>query len=124
MHQQAPKLCLACNKPLLGRTDKKFCNDYCRNAFNNQRKPANNSYIRSINNQLLKNRRILESLLPATEEMSKASKDKLTQLGFVFKYSTHSYVNKKGNVYFFCYDYGYLPLDNDVYLIVKRRETN
>lgn len=124
MHQQAPKLCLSCSKPLLGRTDKKFCNDYCRNAFNNQRKLINSGYIRSINNQLLKNRRILESLLPPTEEMSKASKDKLTQLGFVFKYSTHSYVNKKGNVYFFCYDYGYLPLDNDVYLIVKRRETS
>ena len=29
------KTCLECNEKLIGRADKKFCNDYCRNAFNN-----------------------------------------------------------------------------------------
>ena len=28
-----PKLCLTCNKPVKGRTDKKFCDDYCRNNY-------------------------------------------------------------------------------------------
>ena len=25
----------------------------------------------------------------------------------------------KGNIYYFCYDYGYLPLEHDWYLVVK-----
>ena len=117
-----PKLCLSCNKVLKGRTDKKFCDDYCRNNFNNLLKGDNNNYIRNINNALRKNRRILESLLPEQEDMAKANKDKLLHKEFQFKYYTHTYTNKKGNTYFFCYDYGYLPLENDWYLIVRRRE--
>ena len=117
-----PKPCLACNKPVKGRADKKFCDDYCRNAFNNQLKSDSNKLVTNINNALKKNRRILENLLPDTEEMAKANKEKLQAKGFNFKYITHTYSNKKGNVYFFCYEYGYLPLDNDWYLIVKRKE--
>ncbi len=117
-----PKPCLACNKPVKGRADKKFCNDYCRNAYNNQLKTDSNKLVTNINNALKKNRRILEDLLPASEEMAKAHKENLQTKGFNFKYITHTYSNKKGNVYFFCYEYGYLPLDNDWYLIVKRKE--
>lgn len=116
------KLCLTCSKTLKGRTDKKFCDDYCRNNYNNQLKADNNNYVRNINNALRKNRRILEALLPATEAMAKANKDKLLQKEFQFKYNTHTYVNKKGNTYFFCYEYGYLPLENDWFLIVRKRE--
>jgi hypothetical protein len=115
------KKCLACEKTLQGRADKKFCNDYCRNAYNNQLKSSTSTIVRNINNILIKNRRILETVLGA-EEMAKTTKDKLLQQGFNFKHLTHSYTNKKGNVYFFCYEYGYLPLDNDWYLVVKRKE--
>ena len=69
-----------------------------------------------------RNRRILESLLPDHEKMTKASREKLHLLGFQFKYMTHTYTNKNRNTYFFCYEYGYLPLENDCYLIVKRKE--
>lgn len=116
------KSCLSCQKVLHGRTDKKFCNDYCRNTYNNRLKTINNNYVRNVNNALLKNRRILESLLPVEEEMSKTTKSKMLQQGFQFKYITHTYSNKKGSVYFFCYEYGYLPLENDWYLVVKRKE--
>lgn len=116
------KLCQACNKPVKGRTDKKFCDDYCRNNFNNQLKADSNNLVRNINNALGKNRRILESMISEGEEMAKTSKEKLLEKGFQFKYSTHGYTNKKGNTYFFCYDLGYLPLENDGYLIVKRKE--
>ena len=117
-----PRLCLSCNKPVKGRTDKKFCDDYCRNNYNNLLKADNSNLVRNINNALGKNRRIMDSLLVSGEEMAKTTKDKLLQKGFQFKYITHIYTNKKGNTYFFCYDLGYLPLDNDWYLIVKRKE--
>ncbi len=114
--------CLSCRKPLKGRTDKKFCDDYCRNNYNNQLKSVTNNLVRNINNALGKNRRILESMFFAGEEMTKTTKEKLLQKGFQFKYITNTYTNKKGTVYFFCYDLGYLPLENDWYLLVKRKE--
>jgi hypothetical protein len=116
------KTCLLCEKPLKGRSDKKFCDDYCRAAYNNDLKSAANNNIRNVNNALGKNRRILESLLPEGEQMVKANRDKLLHLGFQFKYMTHTYTNQKGNVYHFCYEYGYLPLENNWFLIVKRNE--
>ena len=116
------KTCLTCGKPLKGRADKRFCDDYCRNSYNNQLKSASNNLVRNINNALGKNRRILESLLAGGEETAKANKEKLQRLGFQFKYFTHTYVTKAGKIYLYCYDYGYLPLENDWYLIVKRRE--
>ena len=117
-----PRLCLACSKPVKGRTDKKFCDDYCRNNYNNQLKADSNNLVRNVNNALGKNRRILESIINEGEEMAKTNKEKLSEKGFLFKYMTHTYTNKKGNTYFFCYDYGYLPLENDWYLIVRRKE--
>jgi predicted nucleic acid-binding Zn ribbon protein len=116
--------CLLCGKVLKGRVDKKFCDDYCRNSYNNSQKSKGNhsTYVRNINNALLRNRKILENLLPETEKMSKATHEKLLHCGFVFKYHTHTYKNPKEQTYFFCYDYGYLPLENNWYLIVKRKE--
>lgn len=118
----SPSNCLYCGKPVKGRTDKKFCNDYCRNNYNNQLKSTTTNLVRNINNALGKNRRILESLLAEGEDMSKANEARLIELGFQFKYITHLYTNKKGNTYYFCYDMGYLPLENGWYLIVKRKE--
>lgn len=115
--------CQYCSKPVKGRTDKKFCDDYCRNNFNNQLKSKTTNIVRNINNALGKNRRILEGLIPQGEEIAKVSKERLIEEGFHFKFMTHTYINKKGNTYFFCYDMGYLPLENDWYLLVKRKDT-
>ncbi len=116
------KKCLECSKPLKGRADKKFCDDLCRNSYNNKLNSDSNTYVRNINNILRRNRRILEEALPASEEMVKATKQKMLEKGFQFKYFTHTYTNKKGNVYYFCYEYGYLLLESDWLLVVKRKE--
>lgn len=116
------KICLFCEKPVKGRSDKKFCDDYCRAAYNNELKSAANNYIRNVNNALGKNRRILESFLSETESTTKANRDKLIEKGFQFKYHTNILTAKNGNTYFYCYEYGYLPLENNWYLIVKKNE--
>ena len=122
--QEKNKKCLACGKAIKGRADKKFCDDYCRNNYNNQQKAKGNhsAYVRNINNALLKNRKILESLKGDKEEHVRANREKLLSLGFSFKYITHIFKNKEGKMYFWCYEYGYLPLDQEWYLIVKRKE--
>lgn len=123
MQKTAEKnLCLLCSKAIKGRSDKKFCDDYCRAAYNNELKAPANNLVRNINNALGKNRRILQSYLNVEKEICKTTKDKLLEKGFQFKYITHTYLNKKGDRYFFCYDLGYLPLDNDWFLLVRRSE--
>lgn len=116
-----PRLCLGCSKPLRGRQDKKFCDDYCRNNYNNRQNSDQNNYVRNINNILRKNRRILASVLTGTEETVKVRKDKLSQEGFHFGYFTHQYLTMKGQTYHFCYEFGYLSLENDWILVVKRK---
>ncbi len=117
-----PKLCLNCDKPVKGRTDKKFCDDYCRNNYNNQLKSNTINLVRNINNALGKNRRILEDMFNPGDETVKTTKSKLLQKGFQFKYITQTFTNKKGSTYFYCYDFGYLPLEGDWYLLVKQKE--
>jgi len=114
------KKCHFCDKPVKGRADKKFCDDYCRNSYNNQSKATSNNLIRNISNALKKNRTILEHLLQ-DQETQKVTREKLTNLGFQFRYHTHTYYNKKGNRYNFCYEFGYLELENDMFLIVKNK---
>ena len=119
--ENTTRLCLACYKPVKGRADKKFCDDYCRNAFNNKAKSEESSYVKQLVLLLKKNRRILEELL-GKEDMIKLPAAKFTGKGFRFNYYTHQYKNKKGNIYNFCFEYGYLPLENGWYLVVKRSE--
>lgn len=115
------KVCIQCNTPIQGRADKKFCDDYCRNVYNNQTKRGSINLIRNITNALRKNRNILEILMNG-EETYKTPREKLMESGYNFKYHTHTYTNKRGDVYFYCFDHGYLPLDNDWFLLVKKKE--
>jgi hypothetical protein len=119
--EAATRACLTCGKPVKGRIDKKFCDDYCRNIHNNQSKLDENAFVRQITTILKKNRRILSELL-GNEGMIKQPKSKLLDMAFQFKYHTHEYINQKGNIYYFCFEYGYLPLEGDWYLLVKRKE--
>jgi hypothetical protein len=118
---QEHKKCKACMKILHGRSDKKFCNDYCRNSYNNQLNPTRNNLVRKINNVLIKNRKILEKIL-GQAGTRRSTKEQLYQAGFQFQYKTHSYCNREGSQYHYCYDYGYMELGSDWYLIVKRKE--
>jgi hypothetical protein len=115
------RTCLSCGKPVKGRSDKKFCDDYCRNNYNNQVKADSNNYVRNVNNALRKNRHILEELL-GCQSMTKVSKQRLLNEGFQFTYHTHTYTTTKGSTYYFCYEYGHLLLEGDWVLIVKKKD--
>jgi hypothetical protein len=113
--------CLECGETIVGRADKKFCDDNCRNNYNNKLNSDGNNLVRNINNILRKNRRILKELLKK-EEFLKLSKQKLTDMQFNFKYFTHIHHTKNNTTYFYCYEYGYLMLEHDMILIVKKGE--
>jgi predicted nucleic acid-binding Zn ribbon protein len=113
------RACLECGTTIKGRIDKKFCSDYCRNAYNNKLNKDSKNLVRNINNRLRKNYRILDGF-PLKDGKTRTTKTRLLDKGFDFEYITNLYTTKKGTTYYFIYDLGYLPLDNDYYMIVKR----
>ena len=113
------RTCIECGDSFNGRADKKFCCDLCRNAHNNKLNSDQTNLVRNINNILRKNRRIIENLLP--EETAKVSQQKLMDKGFNFNYFTNITTTKTGKNYTFCYECGYLPIDGNYYLLVKRK---
>jgi len=125
MLETAMKTCQYCQSVLRGRIDKKFCNDYCRNNFNNREKKRDSHHpiVRKINAALLKNRRILASVLPAAAGQAiRIHREKLQRQGFEFGYYTHIYTTQSGKNYRCTYEYGYLPLDPNWFLVVRRKE--
>jgi predicted nucleic acid-binding Zn ribbon protein len=114
------KTCLECGEKIIGREDKKFCSDGCRNAYNNKINKDSTNYMRNINNKLRKNYRILAEL--NTEGKSKTTKSKLLSKGFNFDFFTNILNTNNGNTYYFVYDQGYRLLENDFYLLVKKEQ--
>jgi hypothetical protein len=114
------KSCIECGTKLMGRVDKKFCNDQCRSVYNNRENRVSGEYFRKVNNILRKNRKILEKLMIG--EKTKTTKEKLLLNGFNFYYYTNIYTTQQGKQYFFVYELGYLELDNEEYALVKKKD--
>ncbi|EEI93438.1 hypothetical protein HMPREF0765_0975 [Sphingobacterium spiritivorum ATCC 33300] len=117
----AERVCIECNSTLKGRSDKRFCDDGCRNNYNNRLNSNQTSYVRTVNAVLRKNRKILMESLTEGHKV-KVDKTILIEAGFQFDFFTHQYKTTAGKVYIFVYEYGYLPLKDDQFLLVKKFE--
>jgi hypothetical protein len=113
------RLCQECAEALHGRIDQKFCSDYCRNTFNNRLNSDVNVQVRRINSILRKNRRILSEFNPK----GKVTLDGivLAEAGFNFHYYTNVFKTKRGTQYYFCYDQGYVRVENDQFVLVQKQ---
>src|SRR5690606_31562297 len=80
------RTCMDCGAPLVGRADKKFCDDGCRANHYNRRSSAENGYLRKVNSILKRNRKILGKLNPEQERTVKWQA--LMDEGFNFNYIT------------------------------------
>jgi len=67
---------------------------------------------------LRKNYRILSAL--NVDGKSKTTRTKLLSKGFDFEFFTNILNTKTGNTYYFLYDQGYLALENDYFMLVKK----
>lgn len=94
--------CLQCGHKLFGRRDKKFCNDFCRNTFNNQLNKENVEVIRITNNRLKKNHKILKNLMDTKKESF--TRTELELLGFDFNLVT-SFDMNNGVIFRKVYDF-------------------
>ena len=115
------KRCPSCDKVVVGRADKKFCDSHCRNDFNNQLNRVTTNYMRKVNQILRQNRRILLRL--DENGIKKCTKDNMLYEGFQFNYFTHLQQGKDGTTQFFCYERGVAALDNDWFKLVEKQET-
>lgn len=74
--------------------------------------------MRNINNKLRKNYRILAQLNP--DGKVRVSRSILTSRGFDFNLFTGILNTKTGNTYYFLYDQGYMILENEYYMLVRK----
>ncbi len=101
------KKCQYCGESLEGRVDKLFCNPSCKSAYHYQKSREKEPRLyNKIDNQLKHNRRILKKFNKAGK--ATVRKEKLLEEGFNPRYFTHYWKNKKGDIYLFCYEFGFL----------------
>ncbi|WP_373059962.1 hypothetical protein [Zunongwangia sp. H14] len=101
------RLCLACQKELEGRRDKKFCDPYCKSNYHYKKiQKGSGSFYATVDRQLKMNRKILKSFNKAGKATVRAHI--LTDKGFDPNFFTHYWKNKKGDIYLFVYEFGFL----------------
>ena len=115
------RYCQCCAQVLHGRMDKKFCDEGCRNNFNNQQNSVENKEIRIINRILKRNRAILLALFALEKKPTNIEKERLLLEGFNFRYMTKQGVGSDGQSYQICYDVGLISeLDRNYRIVLAR----
>ena len=103
--------CLFCKTELDGRTDKKFCNPYCKSSYHYQENKNNEDtrYL-LVKKKLQTNRKILKQYNKSG--LATVRKEKLLKEGFDSNYFTNYWKNNKNEVYLFCYEFGFYQIKN------------
>ncbi|MBD3273279.1 hypothetical protein GF385_02940 [Candidatus Dependentiae bacterium] len=109
--------CLQCGQEITGRSDKKFCDAYCRNTFNNKIQKQTEQKIRKTNSILRKNRTILKQICLVGK--ATVRKEILVAMGYDFRFITHLYKAENKNTYRFCYEYGYRFTSMDKVIVIQ-----
>lgn len=103
--------CEHCRKPLFGRTDKRFCNDTCRNTFN--RAKAEREKIQAHENLpeifriIKKNYEILKKKVPNAlhaDESVFTSTGKFLDTGFNPRFFTSIHTTSNGETWYCCFE--------------------
>lgn len=107
------KLCLNCKNVIEGRSDKKYCDLHCKSSFQYKQKRLNeSSFYQKVDKQLKSNRKILKYFNKSGKTTVRY--EILKEKGFDLNYFTHYWKNKRGDVYLFVYEYGFLKIkEND-----------
>jgi predicted nucleic acid-binding Zn ribbon protein len=117
------RTCLSCGGILIGRSDKRYCSDQCRFIANYKVKQKTQKSILDTNRILRKNRSILHSLCPHGKTIVR--KEVLESLGYNINFFTSLFITAEKQVYYLCYDYGWLPIierGKEKALIVGRQD--
>ena len=97
--------CIECGAPLTGRSDKKFCSDYCRATYHNTLYRRAASEQAPVTRILRKNFDILGRLYATGHR--RADRDSLRKLHFNTEYFTASRKGRFGRRIYSCYTFSY-----------------
>ena len=98
-------VCRQCGHTLRGRSDKQFCDDSCRNQFNNQLNRGHQLLMRRVHSILRRNKKILEDIRKQGKTCVPA--EMLLREGFSFRHCTAVETPTGKPQVFYCYDEGY-----------------
>ncbi len=117
MGEKISNNCPVCGNKIIGRRDKRFCDDHCRSSYHHSNNSENDKVIRNMNKRLKRNRKILDHF----NELGKVNctTQQLIQLGFDFSIHTSIYINEVGETCYYCYDRGYISKGSQKYDLVK-----
>jgi len=102
-----PQLCLCCGEEIKGRSDKKYCNAYCRSQYHyQQNKQSVPSIHRFISDQLNLNIKLLKRYNKAGKATIR--EEVLLKEGFNPRVFTHYWKSNKGSIYFFVFEFGFM----------------
>lgn len=125
------RLCKDCGAPIgPGREDRQYCDAACKTNYNNRRRKEQQpqstnelpvpDYITKIQNIILQNRKILEGLCDG-EKPGRIRMRDLVGNGFNLKFFTsEADPTETGNVYRFCFEYGYRQCEDGSVIIIRR----
>ena len=117
------RICPVCEARVRGRSDKKFCSSKCKSMHQYENRQQKEAFYIEVDRQLKTNRKVLKGF--NKKGLSTVRKTELRKEGFDPNYFTHYWKNKKGDVYLFVYEFGFLDLkkdDKDKYLLVTWQE--
>ena len=106
--------CLQCGSVIYGRSDKKFCDSRCKNAYHNHEAEAQRKYRKHVLAALESNYGLLEDLLKVGQTSIPA--EKAAALGFKAKYVTWHRRRCRADE-FGCYDIKYNKSDSRIFNI-------
>lgn len=121
------RICPICASRLKGRSDKIFCSPKCKSIHQYEQRQENEGFFLKVERQLKINRKILKRYNKSGFTTVRTAE--LINEGFDPNFFTHYWKNKKGDVYLFVYEYGFLKTRKntnyasaqaiDKYLLVK-----
>jgi len=119
------KKCENCGAKVIGRTDKRFCDNECRTEYNNQKTREKVKQmpecIARIQKTIINNYNILTTLKSRSEQFF--SKMYLMELGFSFRYVT-SAIEQEGTIWYFCFNQAYIITGDRIMLLAETEPVN
>ncbi len=105
------KICPVCGSIVKGRSDKKFCSIKCKSIDQYEKRQCTEAFYLKVEGQLRTNRKVLKRY--NRSGFTTIRKSALITEGFDPKFFTHYWKNKKGEIYLFVYEYGFLSKNDN-----------
>ena len=117
------KKCPVCENEIIGRSGKVFCSLKCKSIDQYEKRQVEDAFFIQVDRQLKVNRKLLKKY--NRSGFTTLRKEQLEKEGFDSNFFTHYWKNSKGEVYLFCYDFGFLEIEQKgvkKYLLVEWQE--